>query len=692
MLIAIALIPSTAALCNIGRRSLPCLVCACLGLLFAAELSAASYEIIGVEAVYANPASVTEVLPHAVVIRSSQRRFENLTANTRNALARRLVYQTRVRIKGQIYYRLAVGNFASTAAAQAALKQLRPFFKDAWIYRRSEAEQRQLELMLQPARAEPESTVVVPQVGRAADGDLLEAARQAFLDRRYDRVVALIDRVLAEGDVERGREALELAGAARERQGKFAEAEALYEALLGTDPDAETAARITGRLEGLRTMTERPRERLPEQDGSADVRNWETRGAFQQYYRDDIIKSNDEPAEKINQLIASDIDLQLRGNTRANTLLFDLEAGVIRDFVDAQNDTRVSAASFGYTSNALAVAVGRQNRAITGVNARIDGLSVSHFTRSAFRFNYAAGYIVQSSFDGIETDNPFAAASVDIRLGERLDLNLYAVRQEIFELVDREAVGGEFQWRNDRGYVYGIIDYDTFYRSLNNLTLISSLRYDARWSFNLNLARTNTPPISTLNALRGQTLDSIEELGALFSEDEIYQLADDRTSPRDSIYFGSVYTIDDRRQLYLDFSLARQAETEASGGAPEIPEAEEILLSADYAVAGFFAGGDYTTLGLRFADTTAHETLSLRLRSRFQGYLNLVYNPRMRVDYRRGEDSRQTILGPAIRVTYRATKQLSFEADLQYEYSDLDLPDFDRQRAYSLYLGYAYFF
>ena len=185
MLAAIALIPGIARLPRPARRSFPrsraaaqavgrrpagglnaargggafwpALACACLGLLFATELAAASYEIIGVEVVYANPAKVTAALPHAVVIRSSRRRFENLTANTRNALARRLVYQTRVRIKGQIYYRLAVGNFASTAAAQAALKQLRPFFKDAWIYRRSEAEQRQLELMLQPARAEPES-------------------------------------------------------------------------------------------------------------------------------------------------------------------------------------------------------------------------------------------------------------------------------------------------------------------------------------------------------------------------------------------------------------------------------------------------------------------------------------------------------------------------------------------------------
>ncbi len=396
--------------------------------------------------------------------------------------------------------------------------------------------------------------------------------------------------------------------------------------------------------------------------------------------------------KKINQLIASDIDLRLRGNTDANSLLVDLEAGVIRDFVDEQTDTRVSQASFGYVSNALAVTLGRQNRAITGVNARIDGLSVSHFTGSRLQFNYAAGYIVQSSFDGVETDNPVAAASVDIRLGERLDLNLYAVKQEIFDLTDREALGSEFQWRNDRGYVYGIIDYDTFYRNINNVTFISSLRYNARWTFNLNLAHANTPPISTLNALQGQRLDSIEELAELFSEDEIYQLAEDRTGMRDSIYLGSIYTIDDRRQLYLDLTLANQEAIEASGGAAEIPETDEILLSADYAVAGFFTAEDYTTLGLRLADSTAHETLGLRLRSRFKGYLDLVYDPRIRLDYRRGEDTRQTIISPALKLAYRATKRLNLEADFMLEYSDLDLPDFDRQLAYSLYLGYVYFF
>jgi hypothetical protein len=134
--------------------------------------------------------------------------------------------------------------------------------------------------------------------------------------------------------------------------------------------------------------------------------------------------------------------------------------------------------------------------------------------------------------------------------------------------------------------------------------------------------------------------------------------------------------------------------TKSSGGVDAIPSTRDVQLSLDYSVSGFFSAKDYTSFGLRLSDLDSSEVESVRLRSRFPGYGGLIYDPRIRLDHRRSTrtDIDQYILAPSIKLIYRATKKLNFETDFGIEYSDVDLPDFDQQVAYSLYIGYTYFF
>ena len=261
-------------------------------------------------------------------------------------------------------------------------------------------------------------------------------------------------------------------------------------------------------------------------------------------------------------------------------------------------------------------------------------------------------------------------------------------------LTDRQAIGSEFQLQNDAGFIYGIIDYDVFYGDLNNITFISNYRYDQQWSFNLTLGRLNSPLLSTANALQGQTAESIDELGETFSQDEIEQLAEDRTSKSETLYFGTSYIIDSKRQLNVDFSVLNLDATKSSGGVDTIPSSTDVQLSLDYSVAGFFSAKDYSSIGVRLSDLESSEIQSLRLRSRFPGNGGLIYDPRIRLDHRQSTATGidQYILAPSIKLRYRATKKMNIEADFGIEYSDLDLPDFDQQIAYSLFIGYTYFF
>ena len=519
-------------------------------------------------------------------------------------------------------------------------------------------------------------------------------AKRAFLDQDYARVLRITDRILLGSDPDEVSMALELAAIVHERQGEYSEAVRLYETLLETDPSPAVANRINSRLQGLRTMSEQPKTPLAGRPDTAATREWQARGAFQQYYRNDTLEWADRDTDTINELLATDIDLHLRGSTDRNTWSIRLDGGLVRDFVDRQTDARVSRAGIGYANDDFSIAAGRQDNSVTGIFGRFDGLTLTDFSRSGYQFTYVAGYQVQSSFDNPETDNPFVAAKADLHLFAWLDTSLYLVHRELSDLTDRRAVGSEFQMRNERGYLYGIIDYDVFYDRLNNIQLISSYRYSNRLTLNLNLGRANSPPLATINALQGQAADSIDELRELFDSDEIYQLAEDRTSTRDSLYVGMVYSIDDNRQLYIDVSALDTDPTPASGGVAAIPGSEDLLISADYSVSGFFSARDHTIIGLRLADTTASKTESLRWRSNFPGAGGFSYTPGIRLQRRHdtADGADRYLLNPILKLRYRPRDRLSFEADFGIEYSEFDLPVDDRQTVYSFYLGYAYVF
>jgi hypothetical protein len=307
---------------------------------------------------------------------------------------------------------------------------------------------------------------------------------------------------------------------------------------------------------------------------------------------------------------------------------------------------------------------------------------------------YALGYLVQSYYDNVDTDHPFYGVNFSFSPYDPVDVTLYFVEQEISGLTDRQSVGSEIEYRNDVSFVYGNIDYDTFYQDLNNLTLIANYRYGPDWDFNLTATYGYYPTLSTLNALQGQAADSINDLKDRLSDGQIYQLAQDRTSRATNLYFGASYQIDSDSQLYFDVSVFNLDGTDESDGVQAIDGTDSSQASLDYSVRDFFSADDYSTVGMRLLTSSTSDAQSVHLRTRLPGYFGLIYDPRVRLENRQGKDGRpdQWIVDTALKLTYQATRKLSFETDFGVEYSDLDLPDLDRQITYRLYAGYTYFF
>ena len=702
-------------------KSLAGIIWVSLWFIFMPEVLAASYEFVGLQIVSGEPAEAVRVQPLAIVLDSSAQPYTGLSSIQQDTLQGQFVYQTKVKVKGKTYHRLALGNFASTADAKAALTKLKPVFIDAWIYQRSNPERQQLRTLLNDSGDNQETAAGKPQPAEAgkvrADTaeDLLTAARQEFLNENYARVIALTEKISAEygipdstKNLPQVRESLELAGTTRERQAelagsvgerkaRFNQAVVLYETVLDTDPPAEVATRISNRLQGIRTMSVEPRARLAEQVRTPDEDGWNYRGSLLQYYRDDIIdglNNDDDGPESVNRLFVTNVGLQMQRSTEAEVWAIGLDASLINDLHEDDSDSSVSNANLSYTTDDLRLVGGRQTRTLTGLNQRFDGVSYKDTSRSEYQLTYALGYLVESYYDDIDTDHSFYGANVSFSPYDSVDVDLYFINQEISGLTDRQSIGSEIQYRQGASFVYTIIDYDVFYEDLNKITLISNYRYNAQWDFNLTADYGYSPTLSTLNALQGQTAESIDKLTDRLTDNQIYQLARDRTSRAGNLYFGSSYQIDTDRQLYFDFSYFDLDATEESDGVLAIDDTDHTQVSLDYSVRGYFSADDYSTVGARLTNSTTSDTQSVRLRSRFAGYLGLIYDPRIRLDNRQGKEGRadQWVLNTALKLTYRATRKLNFETDFGVEYSDLDLPDLDRQITYRLYAGYTYFF
>ncbi|MCP4767244.1 MAG: SPOR domain-containing protein [Gammaproteobacteria bacterium] len=685
------------------------------------EVSAASYEFVGLETVLSKPLQATRVESLAIVLTSSPQRISGLSQTQQDALQGQFVYQTKVKVKGKVHYRLALGNFDSTEKARAALGKLKPLFVDAWIYQRSNSERQQIRTFLEDSGVNQENETNIKQPAETNEiqadtaDSLLLAARQAFLDENYVRVIALTEKISAEywdtGSTEnlpQIRESLELAGTTRERQAELAgsigerrarlnQAVVLYETTLDTDPPEEVATRISNRLQGIRTMSVEPRARLAEAEAKPAEDGWDYRGSLYQYYREDIVdglNDDDDSAETVNRLFVTNVGLQMARRTEAGVWAIGLDTSLINDLQENETYSSVSNANIGYTTEDLRLVGGRQNRTLTGLNQRFDGISYKDSSRSAFQLTYALGYLVESYRDDVDTDHPFIGVNVSFSPYDAVNVDLYFVEQEISGLTDRQSVGSEIEFRNDVSFFYGIIDYDTFYQDMNNVTLISNYRYTSQWDFNLTASYGYSPTLSTLNALQGQAAVSIENLKDRLTNDQIYQLAQDRTSRATNLYFGSTYQIDTDRQLYFDFSVFNLDATDESDSVLATDDTESTQVSLDYSVRDFFSANDYSTVGFRLLNSTSSDSQSIRFRTRLPGYLGLIYDPRVRLEKRLGKNGRpdQSVLDLALKLTYRATKKLNFETDFGIEYSDLDLPDLDSQTAYRLYAGYVYFF
>jgi hypothetical protein len=368
--------------------------------------------------------------------------------------------------------------------------------------------------------------------------------------------------------------------------------------------------------------------------------------------------------------LISDFDLLARRRGERFDLIGRLSVGYGRNFAaTSSGDTkRISLASFDVTDHQLGLSarLGRQSRNQDGVLGSFDGLALSYQWRPAWAVNLVAGYPVEQTSVGLRTERRFETLSLAYTPpGSHWDARVFAATQQFDGVRDRQATGFEWRYLDPHKSLIALLDYDTFYKSLNAGTLIGTLQLPARWALSFDAERRNAPILTTRNALIGQPATHIAELEQVFSEAQIFQLARDRTAITSNYSLTATHPLGERVQFATTVAATETGATGASGGVDAQPATGlDLSYQAQLYGANLWREGDFHVLSAAWSKTETGKDISLGLTSRFRLAGAWRLGPRLSLDRRTltSDGSTELQLLPSLLLDYQQGRRL-----LQFE-------------------------
>jgi len=244
---------------------------------------------------------------------------------------------------------------------------------------------------------------------------------------------------------------------------------------------------------------------------------------------------------------------------------------------------------------------------------------------------------------------------------------------------------------DERRSLVGLVDYDVGYGELNTVLLLGTWRFENRLTFNALIDQRRGSVLTTRNALIGQPVERLDELMPAFTEDEIRQLALDRTAVTRSVTLGVSRPLAQRFQVNADFTLTETDATVASGGVAAIPATgAQTFLSVSFVGSSLFKSGDVAILTLRSGDSETTKTQLLALDFRFPVSQKIRLNPRLRIAFRDSlaSDTDRSSISPSLRLLVY-DRRYRVEVEAGYDWLSRDfIGRTEDTSAYFFNLGY----
>ena len=647
------------------------------------------------------------VATYAVNLESQPKDFTPETLQLARDRLKAPVFVSQAVVDEQTWYRLRLGPFDKRSDAERALNQALADYPRAWLAIGDD--------ITAAAGGSGETLPAVERIGAdpaldlAALAKLVADARAAMSAHNYPTAIAALTKLQRQPEFPQRAAMQELLGLARERASQLAHAKAEYEEYLRRYPAGEAAERIARRLATLRAASTSARTGTG--GGDAAVKGWNLSGGFAQMYRNDNstisntssggtgVVPNGTQSQKQNSLY-NDIDLLARRRGERFDLMGRVSAGYSKNFAGASatsagNSTkRISVASFEIADRkwGLVARVGRQSNNGGGVLGTFDGAFASWQFLPALGVNIAAGYPVERTSGGIQRGRNFWAIAIPYTPpGAHWDASVFFAQQRFDGFTDRRGAGLEARVLLPHSSLTALVDYDVYFKSLNAAALLGTVQLPDRWSLSFDAEKRNAPVISLRNALIGQGTTIIGELRTLFTDDEILQLARDRTAVSSNYSLTATRPLGQRFQFSATVDAAKIGASPASGGVPAQP-ATGVTLSYQAQIYGsnLWRKGDFNVLSVAYADTETGKITSLSATSRMPIGGDWRLGPRLTIDHRQLSSDGSTELSflPSALIDYqRGRRLLQFEAGGQLGKRDATV---QTQKTSRYYVSLAY--
>ena len=516
----------------------------------------------------------------------------------------------------------------------------------------------------------------------------MEEARQSMAKGDYRHAIAMYTKILEYPNHPFSQDAQEYLGLARERNGQLAHAKAEYETYLKLYPKSEGADRVRQRLTGLLTAQAPARDKLPKQAAPKTAPRWNVRGGFSQYYRRDV-STIDGFGSTVNQsALDSNLDVIAQLSQAAYDIRGRFTGSYRNDFLGNSESSFVNNSPLKITSAYVDAAdrhrqnlarIGRQSQSRGGVLGRFDGIYASHQLSPFVKLNLVSGYPVDfSTIDTIATQTLFYGVNADFgTYANAWDFNGYAIQQTSEGLLDRRAIGGEVRYFKPSHSALGLVDYDVSYQSLNMLLLLGNWLFPDNSTINVVIDQRKSPILTTRNALIRQIDASLAALEQRFTEEQLRQLAMDRTADSRNYTVSMSHPLNNQLQISGDLTLSKISGTPASGGVDALPSSgNDWNYSVQLMGSDLIKQGDIAIIGIRMDNNPTSDTVSVYLDTRYPVSRELRVNPRLRIDHRNFavDGSTQWTATPTLRVNYMLRRSVHLEFELGGDWSNRDSP------------------
>lgn len=611
-----------------------------------------------------------------------------------------VVYTNEVFVGERRWAEVRLGFFDSEAEAQQALTRLGSRYASAWITVANPEEQARAREQLfqwpdaQAADNTSDIQVASTTVKRPAatlTSERVEAmlveARAALLRRDFVNSIEIYTRLLEEPGGDYRREARELLGVALEKNGQLAHARAEYEAFLEEYPTGPGTRRVQQRLAALSVPVAPVAATTGTAEPAETAMPWEFYGGVSQYYLRGVNVAEDEEPDFISQsALLSQTYFYARRQGERFDVVGRANLGYLRDLVEngTGNQGLVSYAYVDVTDlqSEFAVRLGRQRQLSGGVLASFDGVHSSYRLRPDLTVNVTAGFPVDSPRFRATTDHYFYGASVELDdVAGTFDVGVFANLQTVDGIPDRQALGGEVQYRKGGFNFVGMVDYDASYNVLNTGLVTSNWRINDRLTLYGRFRGGAAPFLTTRNAIIGQPVNTVRELFSTYSEGQIRRLARNRTAEERAGSAGLTATLTPRLKFKAEVAYAEYSSTVTSGGVDALPETGPQHGWGGHLIgSGFLKPGQLFMVGYRHDETRSVDTDTVWFDLRHPIGERLRIQTRLSVANRVANqdpagDIEQLIANPVLRVLYAGGPRYRIEFEIGGQWSNREFPD-----------------